>query len=47
MGNFFWVPGKIFLNIEKVLVKISEEQIYMHCLIVFLHICEIKVSSFY
>ena len=43
----FECQGKMFLRIEKVLEKISEEQPYMHCIIVFLHIFEIKVSHFY
>ena len=38
---------KMFLNIEKVLVKISEEQPYMQYPIIFLVIFEIKVSNFY
>ena len=33
--NFFEYQVKMFLNIEKVLVKISEERSYMRCLIVF------------
>ena len=37
----------MFLNIEKVFQKISEEQSKMHCLIVFLHSFEIEVSNFY
>ena len=36
--------GKMFLSIEKVLEKMGEHQPYMRCLIVFLHIFEIKVS---
>ena len=44
---FFECPGKMFLSVEKVLKKISEGQPYMHCLIVFLHIFERKVSQFY
>ena len=36
--------GKLFLSIEKVLEKMGEHQPYMHCLIVFHHIFEIKVS---
>ena len=47
MDNFFLSLRQIFLNIEKILVKISEEQAYMRCLIVFLHIFEIEVSNFY
>ena len=47
MENFFEYQGKMFLNIEKFLGKISEEQPYMHYLIVFLHIFVIKMSSFY
>ena len=42
---FFECQGKMFLSIEKVLGKISEDQPQMHCLIVFLHI-ELKVSTF-
>ena len=46
-GQFFFeCQGKMFLSIEKVLEKISEDQPYMHCLIVFLHIFEINVSTF-
>ena len=45
--SFFEYQGKMFLYIEKVLVKISEEQPKMHCLIVFIHILEIDVSNFY
>ena len=41
---FFECQGKMFLSIEKVLEKISEDQPSMHCLIVFLHIFEIKVT---
>ena len=47
---FFECQGQVlkrFLSIEKVLEKISEEQSLMHCLIVFLHMFEIKVSHFY
>ena len=44
---FFEYQGKMFLNNEKALVKISEEKPQMHSLIVFLHIFEIKVSKFY
>ena len=44
---FFECQGKVFLSIEKVLEKISEDQPLMHCLIVFLHIFEKKVSHFY
>ena len=47
MENFFEYQGKMFLNIEKFLGKLSEEQPYMHYLIVFLHIFVIKMSSFY
>ena len=36
----------MFLSIEKDLEKISEEQPKIQCLIVFLHIFEIKVSTF-
>ena len=43
---FFECQGKIFLSIEKVLEIIKEDQPLMHCLIVFLHIFEIKVSTF-
>ena len=42
--NFFECPGKMFLSTEKVLKKISEDQPLMHCLIVFLHIFEKKVT---
>ena len=45
--NLFEYQAKIFLNIENVLTKISEEQPKTHCFIVFLHIFEIKVSNFY
>ena len=45
--NFFEYQYKMFLNIEKVLVKITEKQPLMHYSIVFLHIFEIKVSNFY
>ena len=38
MDNFFWAPNKMFLNTEKVLVKIRENQASMHYLTVFLHI---------
>ena len=44
---FVECPGKMFLSIEKVLKKIGEDQPLMHCLIVFLHIFEKKVSHFY
>ena len=47
---FFECQGQVlkrFLSIEKVLEKIREEQPLMHCLIVFLHMFEIKVSHFY
>ena len=46
---FVSTKGKIFLNIEKVLVEISEEQLmYYIYLIVFLHIFDIlKLSNFY
>ena len=37
----FEYQGKMFLNIENVLVKVSEKQHWMHCVIVFLHIFEI------
>ena len=37
---FFECQGKMFLSIEKVLEKISEDQPSMHCLIVLLHIFE-------
>ena len=47
MDNFFECQGKMFLSIEKVLEKISEEQPLMHCRIVFLYIFEIKMSHFY
>ena len=46
MGKYFWYQGKMFLNIEKALVKISEDQPLMHYPIDFLHIFEIKVSNF-
>ena len=39
--------GKIFLNIERVLVKLSEEHPEMHYIIVFFHISEVNVSNFY
>ena len=45
--TFFECQGKMFLSIEKVLENISEDQPQMNCLIVFLHIFEIKVSHFY
>ena len=38
--NLFECQGKMFLSIEKVLEKISEDQPSMHCLIVLLHIFE-------
>ena len=47
MDNFFECQGKMFLSIEKVLEKVSENQPLMHCLIVFLDIFEIKMSHFY
>ena len=47
MDSFFACPGKMFLSIEKVLEKISEDQPEMHSLIIFLHISERKVSHFY
>ena len=48
MDNFFFgYQGKVFLSFEKVLEKISEDQPQMHCLIVFLHMFEMKVSHFY
>ena len=43
---FFDCPGKMFLSIEKVLKKISEDQPLMYCLIVFLHIFEKKGHIF-
>ena len=47
MAIFFECQGKMFLSIEKVLEETSEDQPQMHCLIVFLHMFEIKVSHFY
>ena len=38
MDNFFECPDKVFLSIEKILEKISEDQPQRHCLIVFLNI---------
>ena len=46
MDIFFECPGKMFLSIEKVLEKISEDQPSMHSVIVFLHIFEIQASRF-
>ena len=43
----FECQDKMFLCIEKVLEKISKGQPKMYCIIVFLHIFEIKVSHFY
>ena len=45
--NFFEYQGKMFLNIKRILVKISEEQTYIHYFIVFLHMLEIKVSNWH
>ena len=46
--NFFEHQGKMFLNIEKDLVKIMEKQPYMHYLLVILHIfgkrCQIFID---
>ena len=43
----FECPDEMFLIIEKVLKKISEDQPLMQCLIIFLHIFEKKMSHFY
>ena len=45
--SIFEYQGKVFLNIEKVLVKVNEEQPEIHFFIVFLYIFEIKMSYFY
>ena len=41
-GNIFEYQGKMFFNIEKFLMEMSEK----HYLIVIRHIIEIKVSDF-
>ena len=47
LTKFFEHQGKTFLNTEKVLLKISEDQPKMLYLLVFLHIFEIKESNFF